>query len=48
VFVETTPTLEADATYEMGALDEPLSAYGALIRRRADYFSTDDLSRRAR
>jgi hypothetical protein len=48
VFIETTPTLQADATYEPGALDEPLSAYGAFIRRGADYFSTDDLSRRAR
>jgi hypothetical protein len=48
VFDETTPTLQADATYEMEALDEPMSLYGALVRRDADYSSTDDLSRRAR
>jgi hypothetical protein len=48
VFDETTPTLQADATYEMEALDEPMSFYGAFIRRDADYLSTDGVARRAR
>jgi hypothetical protein len=47
-FDETTPTLQADATYEMEALDEPMSFYGVFIRRDADYFRTEDVSRRAR
>jgi hypothetical protein len=47
VFDETTPTLQADATYEMEALDEPMSYYGAFIRRDADSLSTDDVARRA-
>jgi hypothetical protein len=32
-FDETTRTLQADATYEMEAIDEPMSFYGAFIRR---------------
>jgi hypothetical protein len=47
-FDETTPTLQADATYEMESFDEPLSFYGAFIRRDTDYFSTDDVWRRTR
>jgi hypothetical protein len=47
VFDETTPTLQADTTYEMEEFDEPMNLYGAFIRRDADYFSTDDVSRRA-
>lgn len=47
VFDETTPTLQADTTYKMDALDEPMNFYGALIRRDVDYFSTADVSRRA-
>jgi hypothetical protein len=46
MFDETTPTLQADATYEMEALDEPMNFYGAFIRRDADYFNTDDVGRR--
>jgi hypothetical protein len=48
VFDETTPTLQADATYEMEEFDEPMNLYGAFIRRGADYFSTDDVSHWAR
>jgi hypothetical protein len=48
VFDETTPTLQADTTYEMEEFDEPMNLYVAFIRRDADYFSTDDVSRRAR
>ncbi|RZL82472.1 MAG: hypothetical protein EOP66_04910, partial [Sphingomonas sp.] len=40
VFDETTRTLQADTTYDMDALDEPMNFYGTLIRRDADYFST--------
>jgi hypothetical protein len=47
-FDETTRTLQADATYEMEALDEPMSFYGAFIRRNADYLSTGDVARQAR
>jgi hypothetical protein len=43
VFDENTPTLQADATYEMEPLDEPMSLYGAFIRRGADSFGTDEL-----
>ena len=47
VFDETTLTLQADTTYEMDALDEPMNFYGALIRRDVDYISTTYVSRRA-
>jgi hypothetical protein len=45
-FDETTRTLQADATYEMEAIDEPMSFYGAFIRRDVNQVSTDDVSRR--
>jgi hypothetical protein len=45
-FDETTRTLQADATYEMEAIDEPMSYYGAFIRRDVDHLSTDDVQRR--
>jgi hypothetical protein len=48
VFDETTPMLQADATYEMEAIDEPMHFYGAFIRRDADYLSSDDVARRVR